>query len=101
MKKLAFALALSLAAITAAAHDHDHGKSCDMGKGKEIAATGTVTCKGDDCTFKTADEKTTYTICEMSKVDLPKLSSAAKTVTAKGKLITCEGKEKFLIQSAE
>ncbi len=99
MKKHAFAFAICLAAVTAFAHEH--GKSCDMGKGTAISATGTVTCQGDDCTFKTADAKTTYTICEMSKVDLPKLSSEAKTVTAKGKLITCEGKEKFLIDSAE
>lgn len=99
MKKFAFALALSLAAVTLAAHEP--GKSCDMGNGKAISATGTVTCNGDDCTFKTADAKTTYTICEMSKVDLPKLSSDAKTVTAKGKLIQCEGKEKFWIQTAE
>lgn len=99
MKKLAIVLALSLAALTAFAHDHKKGdkeKSCDMAKGAAISVTGTVACHGDDCTMKAADK--TYTICEMSNANLPKLASSG-TVTVKGKLITCEGKEKLLIQS--
>jgi|ERR1051325_2672810 hypothetical protein len=99
MKKLAFAFALILAAFTVAADEH--GKGCDMGKGKAVSVTGKISCKGDDCSFLTADQKTTYTVCEMSKPDLAKLSADGKTVTAKGKLIQCEGKEKLLIESAE
>jgi hypothetical protein len=99
MKKLVFALALTLAAATLSAHD-EQGKSCDMkaGAGKAISVTGKVICKGDDCTFQTADEKTTYTLCEMSKADLPKLSESGKTVSVTGKLITCEGEEKLRIE---
>jgi len=100
MKKLALALALTFAAFNLAAHD-EHGKTCDIQKGKAISVSGSVSCKGDDCSFVTADAKTTYTVCEMSKADLPKLSASGKTVTAKGHLIKCEGKEKFLIDSAE
>ena len=100
MKKLALAIALSLAATTLLAHDDHAGKSCDMekGKGKAVSVSGKVNCQGDDCTFVTADAKTTYSICEMSKADLPKLSAAGKTVTVDGKLITCEGKEKLRIE---
>ena len=91
-----------LATGTLAAHEHEKGKSCDMKKaGETISLSGTVSCKDDDCAFKTADEKTTYSICEMSKVDLPKLSESGKSVAVKGKLITCEGKEKLVIESAE
>ena len=99
MKKLVLAVALTLATFSLAADEH--GKSCDMGKGKAVSVTGTVSCKGDDCSCVTADQKTTYTVCEMSKPDLAKLSADGKTVTAKGKLIQCEGKEKLLIESAE
>ena len=99
MKKLALAFALTLAATTLAAHD-EHGKSCDMdaGKGKAISVSGKVSCKGDDCRFQTADAKTTYTLCEMSKADLPKLSESGKTISVTGKLITCDGEEKLRIE---
>ena len=98
MKKLASILILCFAATGLLAHDHKD-KSCDMaGKNaKTLSLTGKVACKGDDCTFQTADAKSTYTVCEMSKADLPKLSAAGDTISVKGKLITCEGKEKLLI----
>ena len=100
MKKLAIALALTISAFTVAAHEN--GKSCDMNaKGKTLSLTGKVVCNGtDDCSFQTADAKTTYAVCEMSKADLPKLSASGSTVTVKGKLITCEGKEKLRIDKA-
>jgi hypothetical protein len=99
MKKLLTALALTLAATALAAGD---GKSCDMKKGETISMTGKVACKsGDDCTFSTADAKTTYAVCEFSKANLAKLSSSGHTVTVKGKLITCEGKQKLQIASAK
>ncbi len=96
MKKLILALTLTLAASTLLAGE---GKSCDMQKGskaKTLSLSGTVSCKGDDCTFKTADAKSTYELCEMSKADLPKLSTQG-TVNIKGKVITCEGKQKLVI----
>lgn len=99
MKKLALAaLVLTFTAAGVFAHEKGHEKGCDMGKaGQKISATGKLACKGDDdCTFQTADTK--YTVCEMSKADLPKLSAAGNTITVSGKLITCEGKEKLLIQ---
>jgi type 1 fimbria pilin len=99
MKKLAIAITISLAAATLVAHEnHENGKSCDMGKGKEVAIAGKVTCKGDDCSFTTADAKQTFSLCEMSKADLPKLSESGATVKVSGKLITCEGKEKLRIE---
>ena len=100
MKKIASVLILCFAATGLLATDHKD-KSCDMaGKNaKTISLTGKVACKSDDdCTFQTADAKSTYTVCEMSKADLPKLSTAGQTISVKGKLITCEGKEKLLIQ---
>jgi hypothetical protein len=95
MKKLILACALILAASTLFAGE---GKSCDMknAKTKTITLSGTVACKGDDCTFKTADAKTTYDVCEMSKADVPKLATAG-TVNVTGKVITCEGKQKLVI----
>ncbi len=96
MKRLILACTLSLLASTLLAGD---GKSCDMkksSKAKTISLSGTVSCKGDDCTFKTTDAKSTYAVCEMSKADVPKLSSAG-TVNVTGKLITCEGKQKLVI----
>jgi hypothetical protein len=100
MKKLLTALALTLATTALLAAD---GKSCDMNKkGETVSMTGIVACKsGDDCTFRTSDEKTTIAICEMSKADVTKLSASGQTVTVKGKLITCEGKQKLQIDSAK
>ena len=98
MKKIAIAFLMLFATATFVAAGHE--KSCDAkGKGEQITATGRVACQGDDCTFQTADAKTTYTVCEMSKADLPKLSASGATVTVRGKLITCEGKEQLLIQT--
>jgi hypothetical protein len=97
MKKLILVLTLTLAATSLMAGE---GKSCDMQKGtkaKTLSLSGTVSCKGDDCTFKTADAKSTYTLCEMSKADLPKLSTAGTVVNIKGKVVTCEGKQKLVI----
>ncbi len=88
---------LSFTALSLFAGD-DH-KSCDMkgSHGKAVSVTGKVTCKTDsDCSLQTAGGKRSYTICEMSKADVPKLSSAG-TVNVKGKLITCEGKQKLVI----
>jgi len=103
MKRIAIAIIISLASFSLlASEEADHGKSCDMGKSQSISLTGKVACKGDDdCTFQTADAKTTYTICEMSKADLPKLSSSGATVSVTGKLVTCEGKEKLVIEKVE
>ena len=100
MKKLAIAITISLAAATLVAHEnHENGKSCDMGKGKQVSVDGKVACKGDDdCTFTTADAKHTFSLCEMSKADLPKLSAAGTTIRVTGKVITCEGKEKLVIE---
>lgn len=96
MKKIALLLSFAFALTLAAHENHEEGKSCDMGKGKDVSISGKVVCKGDDdCTFQTAD--TNYTLCEMSKADLPKLSAAGKEVTVKGKLITCDGAEKLRI----
>lgn len=99
MRKLILACALTLAA--SATLLAGEGKSCDMknAKAKTITLSGTVACKGDDCTFKTADAKTTYDVCEMSKADVPKLASAG-TVKVTGKVITCEGKQKLVIDRA-
>ncbi|MBV8544021.1 MAG: hypothetical protein JO093_08545 [Acidobacteria bacterium] len=95
MKKLILASLLTLAASTLLAGE---GKSCEMkSKGKPVSLSGTVACKGDDCTFTTA--KSTYAVCEMSKADVPKLASAG-TVNVTGKLITCEGKQKLVIDKA-
>jgi len=95
MKKMILASVLTLAASTLLAGD---GKSCEMkSKGKSVSLSGVVACKGDDCTFKTAT--TTYAVCEMSKADVPKLASAG-TVNVTGKLITCEGKQKLVIDKA-
>ena len=95
MKKLILALVLTLAASTVLAGE---GKSCEMkSNGKPVSLSGTVSCKGDDCTFTTA--KSTYAVCEMSKADVPKLASAG-TVNVTGKLITCEGKQKLVIDKA-
>jgi len=96
MKRLILACTLVLAATTMMAGE---GKSCDMkagAKGKAVSLSGVVACKGDDCTFKTADARSSYLICEMSKANLPKLSTSG-TVNIKGKVITCEGKQKLLI----
>ena len=98
MKKITMVFLLSFAALSLMAGD-DH-KSCDMKAhdGKTVSVTGKVACKAtDDCSFKTADDQT-FTLCEMSKADLPSLSESGATVTVTGKLITCDGKEKLRIE---
>ena len=97
MKRLILICTLTLAAASTVLAGE--GKSCDMkagSKAKMVSLSGTVACKGDDCTFKTADAKTTYAVCDMSKADVPKLS-ASGVVNIKGKVITCEGKQKLVI----
>ena len=94
MKKLALTLAIVLASFALAADEH-HGKSCEMmnGDGKSVELTGKVTCKdGDDCTFRTADAKSSWKVCEMSKVDVSKLA-ASDAVKVKGRLVKCEHDE--------
>ena len=97
MKNATLTLILFLAALPVVAGDAH--KSCDMNKHteKSVSMTGKVSCKGNDCSFQTAVEKASYTLCEMSKADLPKLSQSGTTVKVTGKLITCEGKEKLQI----
>jgi len=98
MKKMTMVLLLSFAALSLMAGG-DH-KSCDTKAqhGKTVSVTGKVACKAaDDCSFKTADDQT-FTLCEMSKADLPSLSESQATVTVTGKLITCDRKEKLRIE---
>ena len=96
MKKLVLILAIVLTTFALAAdEDHHHGKSCEMmkGGGKSVELTGKVTCKdGDDCTFRTAGAKSSWKVCEMSKVDVSKLS-ASDSVKVKGRLVKCEHDE--------
>jgi len=98
MKRTAIVFILSFTTLSLFAGE-DH-KSCDMkGHGKAVSVTGKVTCKTDsDCSLQTAGGKQTYTICEMSKADLPKLSASGAMVKVSGKLITCEGTEKLQIE---
>lgn len=96
MKKLVLAAAILLAAFaTTADESHHSGKSCEMknGGGKSVQLTGKVTCKGgEECTFRTADAKSSWKVCEMSKVDVSKLS-ASEAVKVKGRLVKCEHDE--------
>jgi hypothetical protein len=94
MKKLVLTLAFALVATTLFAGE-EHGKSCNMmNGGKSVELTGKVSCKdGDDCTFQTADAKSSWKVCEMSKVDVSKLGAAAGSVTVKGRLVKCEHDE--------
>ena len=99
MRKTIVALVLSAVAVTGFAGDQKDGKSCDTHRGKSVSLSGKVSCtSSDDCTFQSADAKTTYTVCEMSKADLPKLSASGATLNVKGSLITCAGKEKLVIE---
>jgi hypothetical protein len=104
MKKLILILAMTLTAFGLLADEgHDHGKSCEMmNGGKSVELTGKVTCKGsDDCTFQTADAKSTWKVCEMSKVDVSKLSASDAAVKVKGRITKCEhakGEEVLVIE---
>lgn len=99
MKRATIVFILSFTALSLSASD-DH-KSCDMkgSHGKAVSMTGKVTCKTDsDCSLQTSGRKKPYTICEMSKADLPKLSASGAMVKVTGKLITCEGAQKLQIE---
>lgn len=99
MKRTAIVFILSFTALSLFAGD-DH-KSCDMkgSHGKAVSVTGKVTCKTDsDCSLHAAGGKQSYTICEFSKADLPKLSASGAMVKVSGKLITCEGAQKLQIE---
>lgn len=103
MKKLCLTIAMLLTAAALLADEGHHGKSCEMMKGgKAVSLTGKVTCKdGDDCTFKTADAKSSWKVCEMSKVDVSKLGASTGSVTVKGRIVKCEhdeGEEVLLIE---
>ena len=104
MKKLVITLALAVAATALVADEGHSGKSCDMGHGgKSVELTGKITCKEkDDCTFKSADAKSSFKVCEMSKVDVSKLSASNAAVTVKGKIVKCEhdNEEVLLIEHA-
>lgn len=95
MKKLVLTAALLLAAFAVTADESHHkGKSCEMmNGGKSVELTGKVTCKGgEECTFRTADAKSSWKVCEMSKVNVSKLS-ASDAVKVKGRLVKCEHDE--------
>jgi hypothetical protein len=91
MKKLVLTLALALAATALIADEGHHGKSCDMDHGgKSVELTGKIACKDkDDCTFRSTDAKTNIKVCEMSKVDVSKLSASGAAVTVQGKVVKC------------
>ena len=117
MKNLAITLALLLACGALVAGEHhgaNHGKSCDM-KAKEaktVELTGTILCqscdlgKSSECAkvFQVADaEKTVYSICHGSKVDVEALGEEKATLKIKGTLAKCpekDGKEELMISEA-
>ena len=116
MKKLVITLAMLLACGALVAGEHhgaNHGKSCDMkAAGKTVELTGTILCqscdlkKSDECAkvFQVADaEKTVYSICHGSKVDVEALGEEKATLKIKGTLAKCpekDGKEELMITEA-
>jgi hypothetical protein len=90
MKRLLIILAITLVSAALVADEGHHGKSCEMKNGgKTVELTGNVSCKGgDECTFRTADAKSSWKVCEMSKVDPSKLTSGS--ITVKGRIVKCE-----------
>lgn len=100
MKTFVLACTLLCSALPLAAGKQ---KGCEMNtpRAKALSASGKVSCKAGDCSFRTADGKTSYALCEMSKANLPKLSRSGAVVTISGKLFSCEGKEKLQILKVE
>ena len=99
MKKTTISLILSFVAVSLVAGENH--KSCDMKShnSKKVSVTGKVSCKSEtDCSFLTADPKVSFTVCEMSKADLPALNASGATVQVTGKLFTCDGVEKLQIE---
>jgi hypothetical protein len=119
MKNLAITLVLFLACGALVAGEqhgshHGKGKGCDMkaAEGKSVELTGTILCqscdlkKSDTCAkvFQAADsDKTIYSICHGSKVDVEALGEEKATLKIKGKIVKCaeeEGKEELMISEA-
>ncbi len=120
MKKLALVL---FAVLALAAYADDPKPSCSMEKehhaqaaaapeGKAVEMTGKLLCRhcnlhqSETCekVFQPSnDEKTLYSVCSHSKVDVEKVGEeGAAVLRIKGKIVKCaaDGKEELFIESA-
>ena len=92
---------------------HAKNASCDMKDAKNVQLTGKILCKHcnlhqqETCekVFQASnDEKTLYSLCKGSKVDVAKVSEEGKaTLKIKGKLVKCGahgGGQELMIEEA-
>ena len=97
LKRFAVALFVLVVATSAFAG----GKSCEMKSGKSVELNGTLLHDHDKNIFKVADSDKTYNVCEKTKSAVLKLGTESGTpVHVKGQVVSCDGHEELLIDTA-